>query len=106
MFKIKADPTFDAVLTIIGQGREQVLKVTFRHKTRSVYAALLQSMSEGKLEAPDLLLQLIEKWDADAELNLASLAVMQEHQPGMDWAIITGYGDALTVARKGNSLAA
>lgn len=102
MFKIKADPTFDAALTIVGQGREQQLNVTFKHKPRADYAAMLQKIVDGKLEAADALLQLVAKWDADAELNKASIKVLQDEQPGCDWAIITAYSEALTVARKGN----
>lgn len=102
MFKIKADPTFDASLTIVGQGREQTLKVTFRHKTRTEYADMLQAMSKGKLDTPSAILQLVEKWEADAELNKENVKALCDHQPGADWAIITGYGEALTVARKGN----
>lgn len=102
MFKIKADPTFDAALTITGQGREQVLNVTFRHKTRSEYGELLQAMAKGELDPLDAILQIVAKWDADAELGKDALKALQDNQPGSDWAIITGYGEALTVARKGN----
>lgn len=102
MFKIQAEPTFDAALHITGQGREQTLNVTYRHKTRTEYGDMLQAMAKGKLDTVDAILQLLEKWDADAELNKDSIKKLQEHQPGIDWAIITGFGDALTVARKGN----
>lgn len=102
MFKIKADPTFDACLTIVGQGREQKLNVTFRHKTRSEYSDMLEEMAAGKLDVADALLDLLDKWDADAELGKESVKALQEQQPGVDWAIITAYGDALKVARKGN----
>lgn len=102
MFKIKADPTFDACLTIKGQGREQKLNVTFRHKTRTEYANLLQEIAAEKIDVADAILSLIEKWDADLDLSRESIQLLQDHQPGSDWAIITGYGDALTVARKGN----
>lgn len=102
MFQIKPNPTFDATLTIVGQGREQKLNVTFKHKTRSEYTAMLQKIADGKLDSADALLQIIEKWDADAELNKESIKALQENQPGSDWAVITGYGEALAVARKGN----
>ncbi|HUX23226.1 MAG TPA: phage tail assembly chaperone [Burkholderiales bacterium] len=102
MFKIKADPTFDATLTIIGQGREQQLNVTFKHKTRGEYQSMLQKIADGKLDAADALLQLVAKWDADGELSKANIKLLQDEQPGSDWAIITGYGEALAVARKGN----
>lgn len=102
MFRIKADPSFPATLTIVGQGREQKLGVTFRHKTRTEYAEMLQALAEGKLDVADAILDLVESWDADAELNRESVALLQDQQPGSDWAIITGYSEAITVARRGN----
>lgn len=105
MFKIKADPTFDASLTIVGQGREQVLNVTFRHKTHTEYSDLLLKLADpkkNKMDTADAILQLVEKWDADADLTRENIVALREEQPGADWAIITGFGEALTVARKGN----
>lgn len=102
MFQIKANPTFDATLTITGQGREQKLALTFRHMTRSEYLDLLQNIGEGKTKPADAVLDLVEKWEADMPLEAASVDLLEEHQPGASWAIITGYQDALTVARKGN----
>lgn len=102
MFKVKADPTFAASLNIVGQGREQTLNVVFKHKTRTEYAEMLERMSKGKLSSVDALLALLDSWDADMELSRESVAALQEHQPGVDWAIIQTYGEALTVARKGN----
>lgn len=102
MFKIQSDPTFDAKLTITGQGREQVLNVTFRHKTRTEYMALLQSIADAKMDTADAVVSLVEKWDADAPLGVESVRALQDQQPGAEWAILTGYGEALAVARKGN----
>ena len=105
MFKINAEPTFEAALTIVGQGREQVLNVTFRHKTHTQYSDLLLKLADpkkSKLDTADVVLELVEKWDADAELTKENVVKLRENQPGADWAIITGFGEALTVARKGN----
>lgn len=102
MFKLKSEPTFDAALTIIGQGREQVLNLTYRHKTRTEYGELLKAMAAQSIDAADAILELVAKWDADGELNRENIKLLCDEQPGSDWAIITGYGDALTVARKGN----
>lgn len=102
MFKINAEPTFDATLTIIGQGREQQLKVTFKSKTRTEYLDMLKSIGNNELDMIDALLSILTAWDADADLNAASIKQLQEQQPGCDWAIINGYGSALGVARKGN----
>lgn len=102
MFKIKPDPTFDASVTIVGQGREQKLECTFNHMSRQQYTAMLEAMATGALDTADAILLVIAKWNADGELNRENVRALCDLQPGADWAIITGYGDALTVARKGN----
>lgn len=102
MFKIAAEPTFDAGLTIVGQGREQKLNVTYRHKPRADYLALLEAVSKGDKTVSAAILEVVAKWDADAELSAKSIELLQDQQPGADWAILSGYGEALAVARKGN----
>lgn len=102
MFKLKPDPTFDATLTIVGQGKEQKLECTFNHMARSEYAAMLEAMSKGEMDAAAAILKVIAKWNVDADLTKENVKALCDLQPGADWAIITGYGDALTVARKGN----
>lgn len=102
MFKLKANPTIDARVTITGQGREQTLNLTFRHKTRSEYQALWEDVAGDKRKIEDVLVELIEKWDADANVSVESIRLLQDHQPGADFAILSAYNDALTVARKGN----
>lgn len=102
MFKIKPSPTFDAILTIVGQGVEQKLEVTFNHMSRTQYAEMMEQMAKGEIDSTDAILRVISKWNADGELNRENVQALCDHQPGADWAIITGYGDALTVARKGN----
>lgn len=101
-FQIKANPTFDTTLTITGQGREQKLALTYRHKTRTEYSALLKDVSEGKADVVDAVLALVENWDADAPLSRESVLLLQEQQPGAEWAIVAEYSNALAVARKGN----
>lgn len=102
MFTIKANPMFDASLTIVGQGREQKLNVTFRHKSRADHIAMLEQLSTGELKPTQAILDIVEKWDADADLSAESVELLQQEQPGAEWAILTAYGEALAVARKGN----
>lgn len=105
MFKIAGNPTFDASLTIVGQGREQVLNVTYRHKLHSWYSETLVKLldtKKSKVEPAAVVLEIVEKWDADVDLTLDNVRALANAQPGADWAIITGFGEALTVARKGN----
>ncbi len=102
MFDVKPPETFKATLTIVGQGREQKLPVVFRHKTRTEYADLLKEVAEGKVADVDAVMALVDSWDANADLDAATLKALDDSQPGSLWAIVTGYGQALGVARKGN----
>lgn len=102
MFKIDSEPTFKASLTIVGQGREQVLNLVYRHKPRSEYLTLLEDLRANKVQVTDAILQLVESWDADGPLDADTITKLQEAQPGVDWAIVSGYTEALTVARKEN----
>jgi hypothetical protein len=102
MFKIQANPTIDAKLTLTGQGREQVLELTFKHLTRSGYLQLVNDVREEKLKPEDALASVIEKWNADMAVSIEAIKALDEHQPGALMAIINAYGDALVVSRKGN----
>lgn len=101
-FKIQANPTFEATITLVGQGREQRLKLVFRHMTRTQYRDLLNEVGKEEKSVESAILELIDSWDADAELSIESLRLMDDHQPGAAWSILAGYGEALGVARKGN----
>lgn len=102
MFKIQANPTIDAKLTLEGQGRSQTLELTFKHNTRTDYLKLIQDVRDEKRDPADAVASLIEKWDADLPPTADSLKLLDDHQPGALWAILNAYGDALVVARKGN----
>lgn len=101
-FQIKAPETFPIMMTLVGQGREQVFKAVGRHMGRKRYLALLDSIGKGEISEADGILQLLASWDADTDLSAASLELLEDEQPGMQWAIINGYGASLAVARKGN----
>lgn len=102
MFHIDPNPTFKASLRLHGQGRTQTLNVVYRHKDRDEFTALLESLSKGDVSAADVVLALVESWDADAPLEPASVERLGKVQPGADMAIIDGYSEALTVARAKN----
>ena len=102
MFKVKANPTFPATVTIVGQGREQKLDLVFRHKKRAEYLDMLERMKDGALTTVEAIQEIVESWDADIGLDAAGITELMEEQPGADWAIVQAYGEALAVARKGN----
>ena len=102
MFKIQGDPTIPANVIIVGQGKEQTLELVYHRIPLSRYSEMLAKLGEGALAPSDAVLELVESWKADAPLNAESLGLLREHQPGAEAAIITAYGDALRVARKGN----
>jgi hypothetical protein len=102
MFTVKANPTFEATLTIVGQGREQKLKLVFRHQTKEQYQDMFKRLQDKEIDWGDMVLEVVESWDADIDLDKAGVTLLQEHQQGADIAIITGYGEALKVERKKN----
>jgi len=97
-FIIKANPTIDAAITITGQGRSQKLNVTFRHKTKDEYDGLMDQLRDEAITTSDLLLELIERWDADMPLEDPSINFLRQHQPGADYAIVEAYNKAMQVA--------
>ena len=64
MFKVKAPETFDATLTIVGQGREQKLKVKYRHLLKDAYKELMDKLAAGEVSAAQVVLDLVAEWDA------------------------------------------
>jgi hypothetical protein len=102
MFKVEPNPTFKASLILVGQGREQTLNVTYKHKTTDEFSALMESVAKGDKTSADAVLELVESWDADAELNADTIAKLQKSQPGVDWAIVEGYSRTVVVERKKN----
>lgn len=101
-FQIKANPSFDMALTLAGQGREQKLNLTVKHMRGQAYLDLLEEVRKEQKTPAEAILVFAEKWDADMELSKEALQLLADEQPGADWAILTGYRDALQVARKGN----
>lgn len=102
MFKIKSNPTFEATLTLIGQGVEQKLQLTYRHKTSDEYDVLMNRWRDGELDTAGVLMEIVEKWDADEAFGRDAIELLQQHQPGANVAIIAAYNEAMLVARQKN----
>lgn len=108
MFKIQPNPTFDAAIKLVSHGEEQTLNLTFRAKPADDYQAMLTAIGKEKdakksSEAmADAFVQLVEKWDADMDLNRDSVLALNNHRPGAVWLILDAYGEKMIAARKGN----
>lgn len=102
MFTIKANPTFPATITIVGQARKQKLEVVFRHKLRDEAEALLTAFATDKKSARDIVLDIVDSWDADMVLDATGLDALQQNQPGALEAILAAWSTGLRVAREGN----
>lgn len=106
MFKVKTNPTFAATLTIVGQSIEQKLNVIFRHRGKAQRDELLDKVRSDDQpfdqNLREVVLDIVESWDADVELDAEGLATLDSYQPGAVLAIWQGYFQAIMVARKGN----
>lgn len=108
MFRILPNPTFEASVKLVSHGEVQTLNLTFRAKPADEYQAMLTAISNEKdaKKAADAMadafVQLVEKWDADMELNRESVLALNNHRPGSVWLIIDAYGEKMIAARKGN----
>lgn len=101
-YQIRSNPTFPASLTLVGQSRKQKLNLVFKHKTQEERDAMYDQLQSGEKDLIDILLEVIESWDADVELDRAGLTLLQQHQPGADFGILNGYGQALRVEQEKN----
>lgn len=102
MFKVKAPEKFDATLTVTGHGREQKLKLVYRHMDKDAYSELMKKVTAGEMTPTQAILQMVFSWEADAELDTAGVDYALQQQIGLDAVIIHGYAQAIQVARKGN----
>lgn len=102
MFKIDAEPRIPASLTIVGQARTQTLKLVYRHRSKGEYASLMERLAKGEIDLVDAVLDVVESWEADGPLDRVTLVRLQEQQPGADFAILNGFGEAIAVERRKN----
>jgi hypothetical protein len=102
-FKLKPNPTFPATVKIRAPGGEvQDLQVVFRHKRKDeVFAFFSEASDKGRSDV-DCILDVIESWDADGELNKESVADLLQNYAGSAAAIFQTYMAELVTARLGN----
>lgn len=102
-FITKAPPTFEGSITITGQGRAQKLDCVFRHMLQDDYGKMFQGLASGSVKPEDAILRVVVSWNADRPLTAEGVREILQDMPAFDWALLTGYGQALTVSREGNS---
>ena len=104
-------------------GQEDKLVVTFKYKTRSQFAAFLNTLftesgeekpaTEDKVDFVKLfekggektvahLVQIIDAWDLDDEINAANLAMLHDQVPAAAAAMTSAFSAACTEGKLGN----
>jgi len=107
MFKIKANPTFEATVKIPTPEGEQSLTLVFKHKTRQqvkeFFAAVAaEEQGDGAQEGARMC-ELIEGWkDVDAPFSQAAISDLVQNYHAAPSAIFEAYIGALTQAKQGN----
>ena len=70
--------------------------------TEAVEFSLAQAMERLRDQNADYLLQVIDSWELEAELNLANLQQLCDEMPGMAMKAMSDYRAAITEGRLGN----
>ena len=104
-------------------GQEDKLVVTFKYKTRSQFAAFLNTLftesgeekpaTEDRVDFVKLfekggektvahLVQIIDAWDLDDEINAANLAMLHDQVPAAAAAMTSAFSAACTEGKLGN----
>ncbi|MDF3837153.1 phage tail assembly chaperone [Cupriavidus basilensis] len=104
MFQINPDPTFVGTVKIpAAGGKEQELRLVFKHKTRDEAKEYFQRATDSDASDTKLLLEVIAGWeDVDAEFSEEALNRLIQNYQAAPRAIFEGYLAELQVARLGN----
>lgn len=99
--KLKADPTFEAVVGIPVAGGDAVdVKFTFRHRTRTQLDEFVKGR-EGKQDI-DSVMDMVQGWDLADEFNRANVTELLENYGGASVAIFGAYVSELIKAKAKN----
>jgi hypothetical protein len=101
MFKLKADPTFEAKVAFPVHGGASVdVKLTFKHRTK----AELSKWLEGRAGRSDeeTFLDMVEGWNLDEPFSKENVQILLEHHIGVALAAYQVYIDELTRHREKN----
>ena len=100
--KLKQNPVFTVPVEIpTTSGKPEIIKISFRHKTKDEYLDWLKTL-EGKIEV-DILLEIIDGWsEVAADFTKENLAEVLQNYQAAALVIYGAYGDALVNGRVKN----
>lgn len=99
--KLIANPTFEVAVPIPVHGGESVpVKFTFKHRTKTALKEWQESL-RGKQDA-DVILEMVEAWEFDDELNRDNVEQLLDNYAGATMAILTTYLQEISQARVKN----
>lgn len=100
--KLEQNPVFTVPVEIpTTTGKPEIVKISFRHKTKDAYLEWLKSL-EGKPEV-DGLFEIVDGWsEVAADFNKENLAKVLQNYQAAALAIYGTYGDALVHGRVKN----
>lgn len=104
MFKLEADPVFpiDVDIPIPGKKAERI-QIDVRHKTRSEFDALVESISAGEKTVEDVVRELVITWTAPGvDYSPEALETCFQLFPGSPLAIYVAYRSSLVEGRRKN----
>jgi hypothetical protein len=107
MFKIKANPTFEATVKIPAPDGDQSLTLVFKHKTRQqvkeFFGAIAAEEQGGGVPEGERMCELIEGWkDVDTPFSAEAMSALVQNYHAAPSAIFEAYISALTQAKQGN----
>lgn len=86
-----------ADVTVKNAAEKLLFKVTYVNMKTSEFVSLAQSMTYA-----ELLVQLIDQWDAEYPLSTDGFNELEDERPGCLAALVDAYVQTRTVAREGN----
>ncbi|MDM0041881.1 phage tail assembly chaperone [Variovorax sp. J22R193] len=108
MFKLKADPTFQAKVAFPVFGGASVdVQLTFKHRTKAELAKWLEEgrqTTEGSVRRTDeqTFFEMVVGWEIDEPFNKENVAILLDHHIGVALATYQTYIDELTRHREKN----
>lgn len=102
MFKLKADPTFEAKVSFPVSGGESIpVALTFKHRTKEELSKWLEGRPGRSDE--DTFTDMVTGWSLDEPFSKENVVILLQHHIGVALATYETYIDELTRHRAKNS---